>query len=688
MDDRFCWMIVIVCSIHWVAASRPLVINEVHYNPPEEHLEDGSLREFIELYNPGSISVDLSGYYLEGGIDYRFESGTSILPGSFLVIARDPRHSRWRNLDYRLVGPYRRQLSDEGERLTLRDPFHTIIDTMEYADIAPWPQAPDGYGSSLERISWELDSDDYHSWRSSTVEEGTPGRKNSVTDIPPVPVIRSVARLPETPSSSDPVTLRIDLDGPSLIDSVMLNYETILQNPTSDGAAIRSVGMALVSSRPETARFEAIVPSQPSQTLVRCVFAVRLKNGVTVTLPHAAEPVPFVSYFVYDGELDTTLPVLWTFHPQRSALLSTDRTISAVACLPLGQAFPDLFEGAILIPSASQRYKVRFLKGAEFYGDRTINIIPEIPTGGTNAGISSPYREHLGFWLYRQCRVPSSWADFYRVIRFSSQGKPSHTQQLVVQQVNEKFLEMNGRNSEGDLYKLVYTNPNWEKHTNKSEGTESIQQLLRALQTSNMSERRFVIETQIEEDEFLDYSAASILLSNWDGYWNNNWMYLNPETSRWEIYPWDLDWCWGATPPPNEGPMYFRMPLRFPIDGVAVGDERVSRPPGPVTSPLHGEPVFYERYLERLAFHFHRQLNAPAMRDQMDSTQKRLLDDLRFIEQTTGRTINQRMLDIRNSYRAIEQYIENRRGFLAQFLPTSILEWRAHENSEKAISWY
>lgn len=436
-----------------------------------------------------------------------------------------------------------------------------------------------------------------------------------------------------------------------------------------------NIPMRAIQKTDQEVVYEAKIRKSTSQNLVRANIRVELTNGKTIVLPPEIEPNPFLSYFIYDGEIESKLPIFWILPSKKSILLTLNRAIGCVICQPLHENHPTVFDGAILLPSASSRTKIRFIKGEEFYGDRTINIIPEVPTGGTNAGISSPYREHLGFWFFAEMGVPSPWSEFYRIIELPSNPNAPHTQQLVNQQVNEKFLEMNGLNPDADLYKLVYSNPNWEKHTNLLEGTGSIQELLSAITVRDLKMRRTAMEERLNLEEFLAYSAASIYTSNWDGYWNNNWMYLDPDTKKWTIIPWDLDWIWGATPPPNTGPMYWKMPLDFPIDGVAVGDTRVSRAPGPVTSPMHQEPVFFEDYLKILRKEFNRCFSQQKLFTKMDEMQEMLLSDLDLIQHQTGRNVSQRKTQINESYDTLKLYVERRRAFLDPLLPVPVSDW-------------
>ncbi|MBI1390240.1 MAG: hypothetical protein GC154_17510 [bacterium] len=820
-----------------------VVINEIHYNPPDLDLESGVFREFIELYNSSGEAVDVGGYYFDSGIDYAIPAGTRIEANSFLVIVKNTSPRYWSNKPFRIIGPYPSRLADGGERLRLRNQQGEIVDTVTYDDRPPWPLGADGYGSSLERIAWDLPPGDYHTWRASLTDGGTPGAVNSVAGTPDRPAIVAQSFTPSHPSSGDTVQVRVTLDSPHPIDSVTLRYERVGAE-TNDSAIVRSderwrywkgtfapsaglewtqiefndrswetglggfgygdlgpvstelndmrgaystfyirksfylseddldkpyrlniyyddgficylngveaaraqapqtytnesvssgshesdepelftlstegvlqsgenvialVGfnvslgnssdfvlapsllsaddgvwphelpMTLTSEDEVTATFQAEIPPQPTQSLIRTNIKVKRVQGDEILLPHSAEPAPFYSYFVYDGEVEASLPLLWLFETQRSPLIGGSAQYSAAVSLSADDGAPIVYDGAIVLPSASQRLKVRFLKGSEFYGDRTINVIPEIPTGGTNAGISSPYREHLGFWLFEQMGVLTPWSRFYRVIEMPA---GTQTQRLINEQVNENFLAMNGRDPDADLYKLVYSNPNWEKHTNKDEGTGSIESLLSNIRSNDLTQRRRTIEENIEVDEFLNYSAASMFVSNWDGYWNNNWMYLDPDSGRWEIIPWDLDWVWGAVPPPNQDIIYARMPLSFPIDGVAIGEDRVSRAPGPVTSPMHRDGMFYEAYVMRMANRIDREFSEETMFSKIDEMKAMLFDDLDKIAAQTGRNVSTRKTQIESSYAIISDYIQERRAYLKSVLPADVNDWSLFE---------
>jgi hypothetical protein len=143
------------------AMSTPtVVINEIMFHPPTEESSD----EWIELYNPGNTSVDLSGWAMTRGIDYVFPIGTQIAAGGFLVIAKDRAQTLANHpgLDSAIVlGDFAGTLSDGGEELALsRFDGSAMVadDIVNYTDSDRYHRFADGRGATLERIDATADS--------------------------------------------------------------------------------------------------------------------------------------------------------------------------------------------------------------------------------------------------------------------------------------------------------------------------------------------------------------------------------------------------------------------------------------------------------------------------------------------------------------------------------------------------
>jgi len=146
------------------AAASPgdIVINEIHYDP-----EDKTRRaEFIELYNRGAHPVNLTGWQLSNAVDFTFPAVT-LVAGEYLVVAENPAIAL-ADFGVIAIGPWLGGLSNEGERITLRDKLGNLADEVDYGVGFPWPTAAHGDGASMELIDPALDNDLSGSWRSAS----------------------------------------------------------------------------------------------------------------------------------------------------------------------------------------------------------------------------------------------------------------------------------------------------------------------------------------------------------------------------------------------------------------------------------------------------------------------------------------------------------------------------------------
>jgi len=812
-----------------------VVINEIDYDPLDLDNNPGGFREFIELYNPGPDAVDLSGYAFTNGIYYEFPQASN---------------SRWRNQPYPVLGPYEGKLSNDGERIELQRADGTTVERIRYDNDHPWPRGADGYGFTLERISWDLPGNDFHSWRTSLTSHGTPGARNSVVGTLPRPIMLAHEIYPAHPTSIDDVRIRVGLDAPSIIESVALLVEraesnvvnktifpsttqwkywkgtsrpspglewtttdfddsawgtgpggfgysneaierqkinttladmsgryttvyirktftvespaslgslalhihiddgficfvngrqvasfnapssfthtstsigsgdfhdlqmyemgsasTLLQtgenvvalvgfnaslsnssdfvlspsliSTTVPGGSSNDLPMQIIAESPESATFEATVSPTDSQTLVRFNVEVKLKSGETVLLPHNAEMRPFESYFVYDGEIESTLPLMWIFENQRSRLPETTRSFTgAVFVHPAGTP-PQVFDGVRYLRSENGN-KIKFLKGEEYRGDRTININPETPTSSGNAGETGPSREYLGFWFFRYFGLLAPRVDWYHTIENTGTSSEQHTIRLVVQQVNERMLDMNGRDPDSDLYKLEH-NTGFVKHTNRDESSDNIQELRSELtrNLTNQNRLRDTIYSNLDVEVFLTYSVVSVLMSNWDGFFNNNWMYLNPpeqegENGIWEIIPWDLDKTWGDT---DADQQFYEMPVDYPLDGKARLE---GRRPGDITGPFHRYNPLHEEYKMRLRYALDREFadGAPIW-DEIDRVEAQILEEIDIMDRYTQKNHTKIRNQTQFSWMRLREFIGLRRGYLDPRLPepVPVMDW-------------
>ena len=155
------------------AVDSIVVFNEIHYNPAgtEETLE------FVELYNQNVVNVDMSGWSLDGGIDFAFPEGTVIDGNGYLVIAADVAALNEASA-INATGPYEGQLANGGDSIILRNRSGRIMDEIAFGDRYPWPVAADGSGATMAKRNGLTVSALPENWRASSENGGTPGAFN------------------------------------------------------------------------------------------------------------------------------------------------------------------------------------------------------------------------------------------------------------------------------------------------------------------------------------------------------------------------------------------------------------------------------------------------------------------------------------------------------------------------------
>ncbi len=154
----------------WVAVGAPspdVLISEVMYHDVAEGAAEEAY-EYIELYNPGSSSVDLSGWRIDG-VRYTIPSGGVINASEYLVCCASQSVIRVEYGITNTIGDWGGALQNSGESLRLINRFGRVVDSVRYDDKEPWPVAADGYGASLERIHADTTGDSAANWAASRV---------------------------------------------------------------------------------------------------------------------------------------------------------------------------------------------------------------------------------------------------------------------------------------------------------------------------------------------------------------------------------------------------------------------------------------------------------------------------------------------------------------------------------------
>jgi hypothetical protein len=196
-----------------------ILVSEIMADPtPEVDLPE---YEYLELFNPTSGNLKITGMYLVVGNDSVPVPDFSIGAGEFVILCQSAALEAFQNYgDAEKVSNWP-SLNNRGERIALYNENGDLIYEEEYSD--SWYQSSEksSGGWSLEMIDADYPELGFPNWRASMdISGGTPGRKNSIdgelVDFSG-PVVVEV-------STGSDHSLILSFDEP-LIDSVASKYE-------------------------------------------------------------------------------------------------------------------------------------------------------------------------------------------------------------------------------------------------------------------------------------------------------------------------------------------------------------------------------------------------------------------------------------------------------------------------------
>ena len=178
--------------------------------------------EWIELFNRGSATIDLTGWTLRDAIDYEFDAGTKIARGEYVVIANDAAAFAAAHPDVRVLGSFERSLSNSNDRIILRDAHDNPADAVHYFDGGRWPKLADGRGSSLELKDADADNTRAEAWQPS--DESDRSEWHTYT-------IRRTAQQDTGPDDWNEFVFGMLRDGTVLIDDISATRITKIFDP-------------------------------------------------------------------------------------------------------------------------------------------------------------------------------------------------------------------------------------------------------------------------------------------------------------------------------------------------------------------------------------------------------------------------------------------------------------------------
>lgn len=670
------------------ADDRDVIINEIHYHPDS----DLEKEEFIELYNRGGEPVDLGGWTFSQGIQFIFPAPTVLPPDGYLLVVRDSSAVAAFAPGVTLLGNYEGELANKGERLTLFNRQGDAVDSVKYQDSPPWPTSPDGQGSSLERISPAGPASDLRNWMAAVPAGGgsgkamTPGRRNSVFSPVLPPFVEQAAWEPAWPKPGEDVTVTAFISDETDVDRVDLIYQPVRWNAQNQSES--TLPLRRAAGTPRSGVWRVTVPGQPDRTLVR--FRLRVENaaGVERVYPAPTEARHTLSYFHYQDTETSQLPLAFVYDFGKPDSQNAFRGDSTFIIRRPGAAGWEVFDHIIITPRKGG-YNVFFLKHYEMEGMSQVNVVSEYKPRYILA-------EWLSYQVHRSLGVLAGNVDHYRLI-YNNQNAGYY---LMFEQPNKTFIERNGLNNNGNLYKIIYSFDRslsesniarqHLKKTNLRAGNADVIDMVVNLNTLRGDAQRAYIEANLAVQEIMNYFVGCQLTSDWDGYFNNHFVYHDTEDSGlWYIFPWDKDKTWGDSDAyQNILPYYdfYDMPILYGANGTRRSgrDSRTWwREPGYISGAFLSNPAIQQQYFHRLGFAAQNEFTPDRWIPVIDALEQRLEPEVRFKAQIMGANENRLLTDFHHEIESFRRQVINRRQFILdevekQIGPVRVDGWLAY----------
>lgn len=225
-----------------------LALTELMYHPPANGPIDGDEYEFIELKNAGTNTLNLSGLAFDG-VGFSFTNGTTLAPGAFFVLVRNPTAFTNKYPGVSIDGVYTGRLDNSGEPFKLKHPLGATVFSVTYDDETPWPAAADGQGFSLvpKNAGATQAPDRGAAWRASANPGGSPGADDPSPGIPAI-VINEILTASVLPAVDlielfNPTASAVSIGGWFLSD----DHEAPMKFRIPEGTVISADGFVVFS---------------------------------------------------------------------------------------------------------------------------------------------------------------------------------------------------------------------------------------------------------------------------------------------------------------------------------------------------------------------------------------------------------------------------------------------------------
>ncbi len=518
------------------AASGDVVINELMYHPSSDNEDD----EFLELYNTTGSPIDLNGWCFTDGISLCFSSGMSIGANDFVLVSPSASQTTT-TYSQTVLAEYSGNLSNGGENIELRDSSNTLVDSVDYLDVSPWPVTPDELGPSLELKDSSLDNSLSTSWGASLSDGGTPNTENSLSSAD-LPELSSLSTPKNTssleaiqPTDTPTITVQAsNVDTVNLVYKVMFeDEETIAMNDSgNNGDQTASDGI-----------YSGQIPTQTAGSLVRYRVEATSPGSDTAGLPGNDDSINYQGYVVVDPSQEVgSTPILEWFISESdyTDLIATpDDQEDYFSCVIVyGNQVIDNSE--VRIKGEYSRtfpklpFKIKLPKNHKL----AIPGVLEYPLNEFHLNTDFPNNEYivslLSWRIFKHAGFPVPQV---KKIQLQKNGEFEGAYTLA-EKYEKEWLDRNPAYKDAEIIEDEF-----EKKQPDNNDTTRLQNLKSALSSLSGGAKLDYLRDNIEITNIINYMAAqSVARSHdWSLASNTFSIYNAGDRERWSFLPWDLD---------------------------------------------------------------------------------------------------------------------------------------------------
>lgn len=377
----------------------------------------------------------------------------------------------------------------------------------------------------------------------------TPGQPNDGSPADVAPIVREVTDSPFLTDSDDLLVQATLFETVSPVEDVTLYYRVMFGAEVAlpmvdDGSIVGDVAGDGV--------YTAVIPASASGEgdMVRWRVTAEDSAERFTKAPAFDDPTKSPEYFgtmVQDPSVDTELPTIYWFTDNLSGATGGGARGSVYYN---GEFYENLFmrrRGQSSNNDPKKNLKFDFNPDHRFRLDPESQRVDEINLNNTYYD-KSDVRATLAAGVLEGAGVPTPETF---PIRTQYNGE-FWSLAVFVEQPGEEFLERNGLDADGALYKVTGNNglvslSGIEKKTRKDEDFSDIQELIDGVNPSRpQAERAQYLYDNVDIPSVINYIAGMSIIHNNDHVHKNNYLYRDSNGTReWRFLPWDLDLTFG-----------------------------------------------------------------------------------------------------------------------------------------------